>query len=240
MSILLKQCNENVIDLEEISKIEGISLAEMMFNDKNSWADCVLNQINEGKTYNFLTNKKYNTFIDIGSHIGMVSLFFAPMCKKIYSIEPTLFNFEVLKVISQKFKNIMPNFCAISNKTGEEEFFESIINNTQNSLIQHYPVRSLGKVKCYSLLDFMNNKNIKIADLVKLDVEGCEMKIILDGNFERLNGKIKEIFVEVHNINQGEYANNGPTNQFLIFNKLSELGYLCEKRNDAVYGVWNK
>ena len=240
MSILLKQCDGNIINLEEISKIENISLIEIMFNDKNSWASAVLDQINNGKIYDFLTNKKYDIMIDIGAHVGMVSSFFAPICNKIYAIEPTLFNFEILKIINQKINNIIPNFCAISNKTGEEEFFESIINNTQNSLIQHHPVRSLGKTKCYNLLDFFNNNDIKIADLVKMDVEGAEMKIILNGNFEKLNGKIREIFVEVHNINEGEYANDGLTNQSLIFDKLNKLDYLCEKRNDAVYGVWNK
>lgn len=233
INYILRNCLNQNIDLENLLQPEDKGLIDNFFTTGETWATAVLDQINNKKPYDkFL--KESNIVLDLGAHIGLFSIYAAPICKKIYAIEPTFEHIKLLtKLTCQHYKNIVPKFCAVSDKTEQREFFCSVVNNTQNSLLRHGEVRSLGLIQCYSLIDFMNNNEIDKVDFVKMDIEGCEMKVIMDKGFKDAIDRIKVLFVEVHNTGI-EPNNNFATNYDLIYNKLLSLNLKVQKQDDAI------
>lgn len=237
-NLILKQCDNKYLNLLSLlDNQDDKNLLIQFFEDKNTWASAVLDQFNNKNIYSEIIKPKMNIVIDIGGHIGMSALHFEPFAKNIHVIEPSKRHHNLLT----KLLNNNPKFktfnCAISNQTGPKEFFESIINNTQNALIQHGPTNSLGFIQCYKLVDFFNNNKIEIADFVKMDVEGEELEIILDSEFEELNERIKVLFCETHNTLPYPF-NNFRQNQDLIIERLKNLGYTIQIKDDAVIATW--
>ena len=239
MRFSLKNYNGEWLDLENLLSKENKGLINDFFAKKSSWVSAVLDQINKFDIYKNFVNRDMDIFLDIGAHIGLVALYVATIAKKIYCFEPSTDHFHVLKCLTANFDNIITIQAAISDRSGEEEFYESLINNTQNALIKHEPVRPLGKVKCYNLFNFLEENDIKNVDFVKIDVEGTEKDIILDESFEKLNGRLFRIYVEVHNT-APEPDNNFVFNQGLILRRLKELRYKCSINNDAIFAEWIK
>jgi len=121
--------------------------------------------------------KKRRRFLDIGSNVGIYSYFFS---KKFRNLEA----FEPIKEITYRLsalesKNINLHHLALSNKNGYLKFYIPIKNG---KLIP--PIASLEKkTKPYEkriikvkTLDSFNFKNV---DLIKIDVEGHEQKVIM-------------------------------------------------------------
>ena len=146
--------------------------------------------------------KRDMTVIDIGAHIGLYTLLAARAVGdngKIYSFEPTLKTFNLLK------QNININFfvrlnkiiceqLAVTNKKGKVKFFISQQKTCHNSLYSLNPKNSFISVKTTSL-DAYLKPNEKV-DIVKIDAEGSE-PLIIKGmkNIIRNNSKIV-IFME--------------------------------------------
>jgi len=141
--------------------------------------------------------KNYKSFGDIGANVGIHSLFASRVFKKVYSYEPLDNHYDLLKKNLQinKFKNIriFKKAISINNKN-------QIINIlTKNTTAAHLTIASRSKygiilkqiVRCDSI-----NKINKKVDLMKLDVEGLESKLIKKINF---NERFSDLILEVHN-----------------------------------------
>ena len=142
--------------------------------------------------------KKPEIIIDVGSCWGETSLYCA---KKyggsiIFSIEGSIDNFVVQSKnkTKQDFKtdNLYIDNLAISDKNG----FVYITNGigTMHQVQNYDPtVSNLVKVKAQTLTRFFQEKNIDYADVIKIDIEGHEPKLIND----LLTLDIRSLFIEV-------------------------------------------
>jgi FkbM family methyltransferase len=121
--------------------------------------------------------KKKRRFLDIGSNVGIYSYYFSRKFKNLESFEPIK---EITYRLSAlKLKNIKLYHMALSNKNNNLKFYIPIKNG---KLIP--PLASLEKrakpyekriIKVKKLDDF----NFKNVDLIKIDVEGHEQKVII-------------------------------------------------------------
>ena len=122
-------------------------------------------------------------FIDVGANEGDHSIFFLKSIitknYKLYLFEPNIKLFEKLKI---KFKNkaVIIN-SAVGEKIQDIEFYtKSDLKDTgSSSIIPHYYLDKVEKVKMITLDFFVKKNNIEQIDFIKIDVEGYEEKILI-------------------------------------------------------------
>ena len=153
--------------------------------------------IKEYNKHGFQINKN-DVIIDIGSHIGMFSLYASQYCSngKIFSYEPSIKNFKLLKenVIDNNLKNIITNNLAVSNKNDHVNFYISS-DNTAHSI--HGTTEKSIQVKSITLKTIFDINKLDTCNFLKLDCEGAEYEIIESLPNEYFK-KIKQIFIEYH------------------------------------------
>ena len=126
-------------------------------------------------------------------------------CKKIYAFEPSTFCFNNLKE-NYSMNNIKIINIALSNLKKRKKFFESEIlsqsslYNRKNKFIRKIKNKSIYYVQTNTLDSFYKkNKSDEIYDLVKIDAEGEDFKIINGMKFLLKNFKVKLIKIEIEN-----------------------------------------
>ncbi len=152
--------------------------------------------VNRGQTISFV--KKFNSSV------------------KIFGFEP---NKNLLNDLRKRnFKNLTLFNYGCSNFDGRLIFNENILDESstfekvkedskwlkKKAFILGVPAKELIKnsyeVKVVQLADFINKKlNNLTIDLIKIDVEGHELKVLEGLFYKTLNSKIRYIQVEVHN-----------------------------------------
>ena len=133
------------------------------------------------------------TFIDVGAYKGFWSLYFASRYPNstILAIEANPMVFEILveNIKLNKFSNIVPINYAVADEEGEVEFFIPNNNNLGGSCIldkdildkERFSLRTKGMiihVRTKTLLNILLEHDIKNIDLLKMDIEGYEIKVL--------------------------------------------------------------
>jgi len=145
-----------------------------------------------------LDNKQNINIIDIGSNIGAQTLQMATYLKNatIYSIEPTDFAFKKLLLNLNRNpiikKRIHPNQVLLTDNTKliPKKIYSSWnLISKKNSHKKHRGFKKfLKNAKIMSFDQFIRTKKIKNIKLIKLDVDGAELKIFKSGkNFFKQN-----------------------------------------------------
>jgi len=164
-----------------------------------------------------LLNKENPIIFEIGANDGTDTMRLAEMFEnpKIHCFEPDPFTFEKLNQhISHLNKNIITNCCALSNYTGEANFY--IADNTYSSSLKK-PVEHLS---VYSFVKFQENKIVKVdtldnyakthkinyCDFVWMDVQGAE-DLVIEGGKEFFK-RTKYLYTEFSNKELYERAPN--------------------------------
>jgi FkbM family methyltransferase len=138
--------------------------------------------------------KTSNTFIDVGANIGYYSILAKKNnpALKVYSFEPSHGPFYFLNKNVQL--NHLDNISTFKNAVGNQkctiDFFEDInpkfkyikyhvsgTGNTQNT----WKSNEINKysIDCITLDDFIKEKSITSVDLIKIDTEATEDKVLL-------------------------------------------------------------
>jgi FkbM family methyltransferase len=189
---MLINCKNKKIKLSQSKKVRE------HFDNSNSYAFTVLDQINNDKIYDsFFYGMDYGIVLDIGANIGLFSLYAgAKTGLTVYALEPTPSHFELLKILTKPYKNIKCFDFAVSDKTQETTFYLNSKNTTMNSL-----VNSSGdsiKVNAMTIPDFIDGYDIDYVDLIKIDIEGSEMQALTLDVLSKLRNRVGQWFVEVH------------------------------------------
>jgi len=157
----------------------------------------------------FVTVKKKNPVIfDVGSNIGIATLFFKMVYPEslIYSFEPDpeIFGFLEKNITENGLKNITPVNAGLARYSGKAQFYvpswssgSSSLHHEKVEIESRYAVQCHGKenisihqkeVDVVKVSDFIMEQGIRHIDLMKIDAEGAEAEIIEDvsGVFDRI------------------------------------------------------
>jgi FkbM family methyltransferase len=161
-------------------EVEGIKL---YLDSKSTFAPGLM--IN--RTYDKGTTKLFRDLIkegmvilDIGANVGYYSLIAARLAGEkglVFAFEPAPDNFAFLvkNIEVNGFSNIIPVQKAVSNKTGKGSLF--LWDEPDLHSMREHNEKGAIEVEVTSVDEFMENINRPI-DLVKMDVEGWEMRVL--------------------------------------------------------------
>lgn len=157
-------------------------------------------------------------FWDIGAHFGYHSFSFASLVGDnghVYSFEPNPFNaarFQMhLGKNENQAKRITLNTCALSDVNGEMTLvFSNDVDGSSSSGSHLQNVNAPLDAGTYNnfktqvvttltIDSFINQPDVRIPDILKIDVEGAEL-LVLKGGKEFFQKHKPIIFMEVHNI----------------------------------------
>lgn len=193
-----------------------------------------------------IIGKENPIVIEIGSHYGEDSLRFLETFKdiKLFCFEPDERNIKIFnKHVSDKRVSLYE--VALSNETGEANFYQSYqeyngnevpekydwiskedyikysLNNSGSSSLKKgykHVLDEVQKVKTIRYDEWIKDKNIDIVDFVWIDVQGAE-KDVLEGMGKNISA-IKFIWIEY-----GETAYDDGMNRSETIRFMSDLGF---------------
>ncbi len=142
--------------------------------------------------------------LDIGANIGAFSLLaaFHFPGSKIFAFEPAETNFKVLKnniELNSLGERIVPSQFAISFKEGDQEMTYSK-DEYAHSLVAEQVTTDFerkGIVHCTTLEKIIENNNISIIDILKMDIEGLEYDVLFNLP-DNVFSKIRYMTLEIH------------------------------------------
>lgn len=141
--------------------------------------------------------------LDIGANIGITSIYLINKFPnaKIFSFEPLLENYDILKKNTENYKNIKVfNFgLGKNNETLDIFLSDDSANFGGGSLFPEAGGTCNRKVKCEirNIQDTLAELNIKAIDLIKIDTEGAEFDILTSLSNKYLQD-VKWITGELH------------------------------------------
>lgn len=151
--------------------------------------------------------KEDSIFIDCGANIGVISIYAAQIIKrgKIFSFEPEKNSFKLLFKNTSYYKNVCEvynyalgerikegNFIVFYPGFGGNMLEDSIEFNEKKKILENEK-SYFDKVKIITLDSFVKSKKLSRIDVIKLDVEGYELKV-LDGAKETI-AKFKPVII---------------------------------------------
>ena len=159
----------------------------------------IYKEIYSEKVYADIFNQNYDTVIDIGANIGIVTQYMREYAKKVYAIEPASEHFEALWKNKEFYNwdNVEIFKIAIADRDGEMKLSKCNENRTMHSIMTDYH-QGWELVKTMAMDTFFYKNNIDNVDFMKFDVEGAEDLILRSKGFKKVVSKIKAIEIEFH------------------------------------------
>lgn len=171
---------------------------------------------------------------DVGAHCGQTTTKYNLLFNncKIYSFEPFLDSYNILKETVSNYGNILTYNIALGNLEGDVDFYVNKFSAT-NSIL---PAHSMGsiiwgdnllnniekiKVRSTTLDNFIKKMEIDQIDILKLDTQGTEYDV-LEGAINTIKDrKIKIIYMEI--ITLPTYQNQRHFDEILKFMRLNRF-----------------
>lgn len=150
-------------------------------------------------------------FVDVGANEGAYCKLLSRNFKTIYAIEPNPAYQDKLP------PNVIRFNVAFSNENGEKDLSLNTGTGAADTLVPEFDYKPdkdpfMMTKKIYSTEKKIKVKTVtydtfisgRVADLVKIDVEGAEF-LVLEGMHESLlRGNVRNIMIELHNIEKEE------------------------------------
>jgi len=147
-----------------------------------------LKESNEMKVFRKIANVKGDLFLDIGAYHGSYALRLSKNFTKVVAFEPNKHNFTVLSILVKLLRktNITPMNIAVSQQDGITKLFisDSDFEHTLKSNCANNPNR-FTVVKVICLNSFIKHP----IDLIKVDVQGVAIDVLLGANLVMKNVK---------------------------------------------------
>lgn len=147
-------------------------------------------------------NKKSTVALDIGGHIGIVSLYLSKYFERVITLEPSKEHFDALKrnIASNNAANVKPINKALYIREGKLPFGGPEDNKTMRSLhMATWPDGKSSEVVTATTIDkLFEQEKIERVDLLKLDIEGSEVEVVSSTGFKKVARKIELIVGERH------------------------------------------
>ena len=148
------------------------------------------------KSYDVSPNFPVNNIIDLGGNIGLTSAYLASKFPKakIVTVEPEISNFEILKINTLPYQNIIPVnkgvfykecYLTITNKGAAKNFFQLVESKRQT------------EIHAISIPSLMQQYGMDTIDILKMDIEGGERYLFNEQAHEWLP-MVKILMIELH------------------------------------------
>lgn len=158
-------------------------------------------KINKDSIEKSLDNSK--VFFDIGSNIGLFSIYFKLKYPdlEVHAFEPEPLNNLCLEssINSFKLNNFKLNKLGLSNEECTTNLYVDPVNMGGASVSQYGKDRIAVTINISTLDKYVATHQVKKIDVIKIDVEGLEEKIIEGGVNTLKNFKPLIIFECIHN-----------------------------------------
>lgn len=177
----------------------GYRISELNSNSQNAF-----------KTQKYLMRSTDITVFDAGAHFGETVVIYNKLFKNpsIYSFEPFLSSFEVLKRNVKTFPNVKIFNVALSNVSGlldlhvnKSSATNSILPTSKDSAKNwgENLLETVETVKINSITidEFVEKHNIEVIHILKIDTQGTEYEIIQGASKTIEANKIKVIYLEI-------------------------------------------
>jgi FkbM family methyltransferase len=169
------------------------------FSHQINHGQTILNQINDGMYAKWFEDKENLTVIDFGANVGLTALYFLPACKELHCVEPTPAHMELCKELIEANKTnqlvaYLPE--ALSNDYGEVIFMTGHSTENKITSLDGYGNGKI-TVVCKPLSHYVNQCTGPV-DFCKVDIEGAEILALTLEEIQKIAGKVKTFFVEVH------------------------------------------
>jgi FkbM family methyltransferase len=138
-------------------------------------------------------SRKAETCFDIGANVGLYSILFARNSKRVYSFEPLPRNVSWLErtLAANGLQNVTLVPAAVSDEVGMQQFRQGA-NCAIGSIAENGTILILSVT-----LDAIVQKTGHSPDLLKIDVEGHELKV-LKGGANTLRRRKPHILLSTH------------------------------------------
>ena len=142
------------------------------------------------------------TVVDLGAHVGYYTIIAAKLIGeegRVYAFEPEANNFNSLSrnVEINNLTNVILIQKAVSDKNGKERFYIDAFDSGRCSFLipQFQRIKSSVYVPTVTLDEFFFQKGIQI-DLLKMDIEGAEVKALRGAKRLLTERRIRTIIFE--------------------------------------------
>lgn len=155
----------------------------------------VLREIFLFKAYEIPHKENLINIFDVGSHIGTSTVFFGVVNPKvkIWCLEPDINSIKIL-LFNLAVNNI--NASILNLALGEKKELKRFKIDEKNPAYSKIDKKGENITLTQSLDNLIDFLNLKRIDLVKMDIEGSEIKVLK--GLKRNNKKIKKIICEIH------------------------------------------
>jgi FkbM family methyltransferase len=170
-----------------------------------TWDRGIITRIHLADEYNIneLFLPSDSVVIDIGAHIGIFSVYISKKACRVFAYEPIPENYYLLKQnikLNNLEKKVNIFNLAVSDRKEKLKIYLSEFNTAGHS--EYKNNNSYVEVEAISLKDILDFNNFYNCDLLKIDVEGAEYKILF-GLPKEYFKRIKCIRLEHHKIESG-------------------------------------
>lgn len=183
---------------------------------------------------------------DVGAHQGETATVFAKAFPNasLYCFEPFAESFKVLKANQSAYPQAILTNCGLSDITGEEQFYVNVGSPT-NSLLaldcraaetwNQAGLAPSRKEECqfYALDDYLAEQSIEVVDLLKIDVQGAEYRVLQGGAKALAAGRIRVLYLEI--IVGPTYVGQWGIGQYLSY--IETLGFRVAGFYNFAYGA---
>jgi len=142
--------------------------------------------------------------IDLGAHYGIVLhrlAFSALKATQVFAIEPCPPNYEVLRknIALNNLKNVSTFNLAVGDHSGIVRMIaDDTISSQYRATLEANGNEAFGfPVQCVRLSELFDILGIEQADLIKIDIEGSEAKVLRDAL--PILTRVRKLDIEVHN-----------------------------------------
>ena len=145
---------------------------------------------------------KVETSFDVGANRGMMSLYFSMISDEVHSFEPSheVSTYAKRNIALNGFNNIKWNECGVADNNTTLKYYDYGMEcSGHNSFILQNKDELMceKEVKVVSLDQYCKENGVNSIDILKIDVEGFEPKVIKGANKLLKQGLVKMIIFEV-------------------------------------------
>ena len=168
------------------------------------------------------------TFLDVGAHVGYFSLMAAEQVGpsgQVYAVEPNPASFTVLQrhIVANRISHVSVYMLGLADREGSTQLHvpDVTVHRDYNATFLPRAGWKSIDVAIRRLDDCLDAWNVRRIDLMKIDVEGSEPRVLAGGAARLADGVVRHLMIEINGPRLVE-ARSSPS---LLVRELASLGF---------------